>query len=141
MNEEEILKRLNDIIQQCHNSRECQENKFCSDCYIEIEDIQAIQGLLDLYQKEKEKNKKYKDVISSLNNNWVSKAEIKAKIEERDIRIDYLDKELAEAYIAREKLGTETGIDFNEQYIYNMEQERSIRHTEKRVLQSLLEEE
>ena len=94
-------------------------------CYYnqEVDDLTTVY-MSGLYDGEK----KWKD-------------KIKAKIEELDRRIDYLDKELVEAYIMREKLGTETQIDTNEQYIYNMEQERSIRHTQKRILQSLHERE
>lgn len=69
---------------------------------------------------------------------YIPKSKVKEKIEEINKRIDYLDKELAEAYIQREKLGTETELDSNEQYIYNMEQERSVRHTEKYAYLKLL---
>lgn len=35
MNDIEILEKL---VQQCHNSKECWDNEFCSDCYIEVEE-------------------------------------------------------------------------------------------------------
>ena len=114
-------------------------------------DIETLETMIDLYNKEKEKNKELEgenegqlEVLKILNEeieNRISKNEIKEKIEELDRRIDYLDKELNKAYIEREKLGTETEIDMNEQYIYNMEQERSVRHTEKYAYLKLLEEE
>jgi len=43
MSEEEIIKRLTEIVNSCKNSKECQKYEFCSDCYIEIEDIRAIE--------------------------------------------------------------------------------------------------
>ena len=49
MSKEEIEKakeRCNSIVEFCKNNKECQENKICSDCYIEIEDISAIETLL-----------------------------------------------------------------------------------------------
>ena len=49
MSKEEIEKakeRCNSIVEFCKNNKECQENKICSDCYIEIEDISAIKTLL-----------------------------------------------------------------------------------------------
>ena len=56
LSKEEIEKakeKCNSIIEFCKNSKECQENKICSDCYIEIEDIKAIKTLLQ-YVKELE---------------------------------------------------------------------------------------
>ena len=105
--------------------------------------FQAIKIALNLIEKQSKEIEEYKKQLDLdyVKNNYTSNDKIKAKIEELERRIDFLDKELAEAYIMREKLGTETEIDTNEQYIYNMEQERSIRHTQKRVLQSLLEKE
>ncbi len=49
LSKEEIEKskeRCNSIVEFCKNNKECQENKICSDCYIEIEDISAIGTLL-----------------------------------------------------------------------------------------------
>ena len=108
---------------------------------------QAIENLIVRYKELEEKNRvriigKYGDVRLDdlLKENYIPKSKIKEKIEELDRRIDYLNKELNVAYIAREKLGTETAIDTNEQYIYNMEREESFRHTQKGVLQELLED-
>ena len=49
MNKEEIEKakeKCNSIVEFCKTNKECQENNICSDCYIEIEDIKAIETLL-----------------------------------------------------------------------------------------------
>ena len=94
----------------------------------------------DIKILEEYRNELLEEEIREYRNNFIPKSKVKEKIEELDKRIDYLDKELTEAYIVREKLGTETDIDTNEQYIYNMEQERSIRHAQKYAYKELLEE-
>lgn len=43
---EKAKERCNSIVKFCKNNKECQENKICSDCYIEIEDVKAIKTLL-----------------------------------------------------------------------------------------------
>ena len=60
MNKEEIEKskeRCNSIVEFCKNNKECQENNICSDCYIEIEDIRAIETLLQYIQELEISNK------------------------------------------------------------------------------------
>ena len=49
LSKEEIEKakeRCDSIIEFCKNNKECQKNKICTDCYIEIEDIKAMKILL-----------------------------------------------------------------------------------------------
>lgn len=70
-----------------------------------------------------------------------SKDKIREKIEELDKRIDYLKTELNKFYIEREKLGTETEIDNNEEYIFNLEHEENIRYTQKYAYLELLQKE
>ena len=78
MNEEEIIKRLKNIIET---------NKSFLDCDIQENNniYKDIQGLLDLYQQEKEKNKllidgKFREVAdknSYIKDNYISKDKIK----------------------------------------------------------------
>ena len=152
MSEEEIMQGINKTLSFMKEELKAEHSCF------NIKELDALNGLLDLYQKEKEKNKEAKEMLDTtpkdlvhkvfeINrakivnaNDYIHKDKIKEKIQRLEKRIDYLDKELAEAYIQREKLGTETELDANEQYIYNMEQEQSIRHTEKYAYLKLLEE-
>lgn len=55
MNIEEAIGKLKDTVKQCHNSKECWENESCSDCYVEIEDIKAIETLLNEYEKQQDR--------------------------------------------------------------------------------------
>ena len=50
---EKAKETCNSIVNFCNNNKECQENEFCPDCYIEIEDVKAIETLLQ-YIKELE---------------------------------------------------------------------------------------
>lgn len=92
MSEEEIKNKANAIIE---NHREI-------DKMMVIEMVDLIQGLLDLYKKEKEKNKTleellqgnlfemykyYKNLCSSYQANCISKDKINAKIEECENKI------------------------------------------------------
>lgn len=54
MNEEEkkAIEKLKQTTQQCHNSKECWENESCPDCYVEVEDILAIETVLNLIDKQ-----------------------------------------------------------------------------------------
>lgn len=91
----------------------------------------ALQGLLDLYQKEKEKNKKLEN--ADLTNVYLSgfydgekkwKDKISGKIEELDIEIqqcEYADDDI-------------------EEYKNDMEKEKSRLLRDKKILQELLEE-
>ena len=54
LSKEEIEKakeKCNTIVNFCENNQECQKNKICSDCYIEIEDISAIKTLLQYIEQ------------------------------------------------------------------------------------------
>ncbi len=53
---EKAKEKCNSIVEFCKNNKECQENKICADCYVEIEDISAIRTLLQ-YTKELEQEK------------------------------------------------------------------------------------
>lgn len=54
---EEAIKQLKQTAQQCHNSKECWDNEFCSDCYMEIEDVFAIETVLQELEHLQEENK------------------------------------------------------------------------------------
>ncbi len=73
MSKEEIEKAketCNSIVNFCNNNKECQENEFCPDCYIEIEDVKAIETLLQyIDQLEKENNKQNK-IIEEIAKTW-----------------------------------------------------------------------
>ena len=87
MNEEEIIEYIKDEIENetdtYHWFDDMPENKTRKQLE---ESINAHQGLLDLYQKEKEKNKELEANYDKLSrhfvNNHISKDKIKAKIEE-----------------------------------------------------------
>ena len=69
MNKEEIEKakeRCNSIVEFCKNNKECQKNKICSDCYIEIEDIFAIKTLLQYTDQLEQENKKQSKIIDEM---------------------------------------------------------------------------
>lgn len=58
LSEEKIIKRLKDTISLFNGDTHCFT-------YSDNERVEAIQGLLDLYQKEKEKNEKLEDKIKA----------------------------------------------------------------------------
>lgn len=65
MNLKEAIERLKLIVENCQNSKECQETEFCSDCYIELEDISAIKIVIDYMEENIElmaKNIKERDL-------------------------------------------------------------------------------
>lgn len=58
--EKEAIEKLKETSKQCHNSK-CWEEEFCPDCYVEVEDILAIDtvlNLIDRLKKEDEKKEK-----------------------------------------------------------------------------------
>lgn len=59
---EEAIDRLKAICKQCHNSKECWGNEFCSDCYIEVEDVFAIETFLKAYEELKKENEELKNM-------------------------------------------------------------------------------
>lgn len=75
----------------------------------------------------------------TINLNYISKQKIKDNIEEINKRIDYIKTELTKLYIENET-STETEIDSNEYYIYNLEKEEELRYSQKTILQQLLKE-
>lgn len=65
--EKKAIEKLRNTSKQCHNSKECWENENCPDCYVEVEDIMAIDTVLKILEKqdnrikELESDKKIKD--------------------------------------------------------------------------------
>lgn len=109
------------------------------------EEKQAIENLInrnkELEEKVKHlhwKNGVYIDTI--FEGGYIKISKIKEKIEEKTSRIKYLNNELEKAYKELEEKGTETEIDMLETYIYNMETENTMRHSERKALEELLEE-
>lgn len=89
LNEEEII----DIVKEIKNHQvafyEPKEHKQILKNYFTKEQSDAIQGLLDLYQAEKEKNKELEDELEDwkfttkyVENNYISKDKINSKIAE-----------------------------------------------------------
>lgn len=119
LSEEEIIKTIENILLHAETQ------------LLDYEAL-AIQGLLDLYQKEKEKNKlliegKFREVAdknSYIKDNYISKDKIKEKIEEIDIEIsqcEYADEDTKE-------------------YKEDVEQDKLLLLRDKHILQELLEE-
>ena len=50
--EKKAIEKLKETSKQCHNSKECWENEDCCDCYVEIEDILAIDTVVNLIEKQ-----------------------------------------------------------------------------------------
>jgi len=50
--EKKAVEKLRNISKQCHNSKECWENENCPDCYVEVEDIMAIDTVLKILEKQ-----------------------------------------------------------------------------------------
>lgn len=48
--EKKAIEKLKNTLEQCHNSKECWENEDCTDCYVEVEDIMAIDTVLNLLE-------------------------------------------------------------------------------------------
>lgn len=99
MNEEEIMDIIKGKLLMIKRMLEEDDNDGHASAYeIQSEDFEAIQGLLDLYNKEKEKNKKLKDKCKELifEKQELTSAlldstpndKIKAKIEECELLID-----------------------------------------------------
>lgn len=49
---EEAIEKLKETAKQCRNSKECWENEDCCDCYVEVEDIFAIETVLNELEKQ-----------------------------------------------------------------------------------------
>lgn len=93
MSEEEILKQLDNA---------CILDKNCYGVdYLFEKDLEAIRSLLDLYNKEKDKNASLKKEIKlmksiNINDNYISKNEIR----ERITQLEALDKQYYKKVIA-----------------------------------------
>lgn len=76
---EKAIEKLKETSQQCHKSKECWENEACPDCYVEIEDILAIDTVLPYISELEEKVEKYNKQLDLdyVDNNFISKAKIK----------------------------------------------------------------
>ena len=80
LNEEEILDKLRKMLYHTQRANECglSNNDF-------KEDIEALEGILDLYNKEKEKNKeleeKRKTTMEVIGANYIHKDKIKDTVE------------------------------------------------------------
>ena len=61
---EKAILKLKAICKQCHNSKECWNNEFCSDCYIEVEDVLAIETVLRAYEELRKENEEIKKILS-----------------------------------------------------------------------------
>lgn len=83
MSEEEILAWVNSIISNLYMNISTQSNVGHTYNYDDFYRVQALQGLLDLYKQEKEKNDKlqkensqYKDTVDKLEDQIVSLSQI-----------------------------------------------------------------
>lgn len=100
--------------------KDCREHlKLYGEAFITANELDRIESILSDYIRQKQK--------------------IKDKIEEIDKRLDFIKIELKKLYIENETIGTETEIDNNEYYIYNLEKEQELRHSQKTILQELLQ--
>lgn len=86
MSEEEIIKTLQEIIQKNQQViKEAYKNKDINTIQL-VADIDnealAIEGILDLYNKEKEKNKYYEEELKATIEQSVPKYKIREKIKE-----------------------------------------------------------
>lgn len=61
-NIEEDIKRLEELINNCKNSN-CEKEGMCNDCYIEIEEIRAIENILNEYKKNQNIVDEIKEII------------------------------------------------------------------------------
>lgn len=98
--EEKILSTIMPIV----NARKTHKDDYLYSLQLNAFQLDMLQGLLDLYNKEKEKNKElYKDnqkqweerckLAIELDNNTISKDKIKEKIEELEQDIEKQEKE------------------------------------------------
>ena len=99
MREEEIIKNTKAILENWQKILDIEddiERDIEMNCYIEEMPFKELQGLLDLYQKEKEKNRQSKMRIVQLENEitariedvnkyFISKDEIRKLLEEKGI--------------------------------------------------------
>ena len=80
--EKKAIEKLINTSKQCHNSKECWENEDCTDCYVEVEDIMAIDTVLKLLKeqdnriKELESDKEIKNKIIDRMAEYINKLDI-----------------------------------------------------------------
>lgn len=79
MKEKKAIEKLKQTTQQCHNSKECWENESCPDCYVEVEDILAIDTILNLIDKQQKEIEKQNKVINELIQEYEYNAGINVK--------------------------------------------------------------
>lgn len=92
MKVEDAINKLKDTVQQCHNSK-CRAEKDCTDCYVEIEDIQAIETILLAYEEEKEKNKQIDFNKLEKGIHKISPTNSIGPLNAYDFRINYISKD------------------------------------------------
>ena len=98
---EKAKEKCNSIIEFCKNNKECQENKICSDCYIEIEDISAIRTLLQYIEQLEQENNKQNKMINEMANCLVgftfsNKEELEAIFCNKEEVKQYFEKKVEE---------------------------------------------
>ena len=106
MSEEEIINRLNSIIkewQEIVNIKDKQEREIEMSMYIEDMPFYEIQGLLDLYNKEKEKNEGLQELYTGVLQDW-SREKEKNKELERYKKYYQNERNLLDSYISKDKV-------------------------------------
>lgn len=105
MSEEEIIKKLKYLVSEYNRTAQ-----LYSDFFIDKKDIESIQGLLDLYNKEKEKNKILElDLEEMTKSNehkkehWVHKAVLNSYIS-KDKIMEILKNKGGSSFIAKADL-------------------------------------
>lgn len=111
MSEEEIIETLQRLTGYCKRKRkECEEDGFCSDCYVSIEDMEAMGGILELYNKQKELLKQTQLDCANLEiNNGKLTAELQQEKEKNKEQSDVINKSMAISdvkrdYISKDKI-------------------------------------
>lgn len=85
MSEEKLINKIKEIIEVDKNA------KIISSIYEEVFLRDYLQGLLDLYNKEKEKNEILEDTLNNsidIRKYWISKDKIREKIKELNDEFD-----------------------------------------------------
>lgn len=102
----EAINKLNETCKQCHNSKECWDNEFCPDCYVEVEDIFAIETVLKALEDYKKENEELKNIdlttvylkgVADGKERWRNK--IREKIDNRISTIENLLDEMVDKSI------------------------------------------
>lgn len=112
MSEEEIIKRINFLIMRLVEERK--QNK------LTIGDIrlqEALQSLLDLYQKEKEKNKELENTLKQTQDSWYEDTQTIEALRNKNAELrDKLDEKNAELN-KRKKMYQELCAFYSKDYI------------------------